>query len=129
MLNTNGIRLARDRRFAPALAEIGVHVYLQFDGLESDTHVAIRGKDLTVEKRRALEACAEAEVTVSLATTVERGINEHEIGAVLRFGVDHPAVTGVFFQPAMHSGRSRRRAEQSTPRRRPAWRTLAPAPP
>src|ERR671922_22952 len=30
MLNTNGIRLARDPRFAPALAEIGVHLHLQF---------------------------------------------------------------------------------------------------
>jgi uncharacterized radical SAM superfamily Fe-S cluster-containing enzyme len=34
MLNTNGIRLARDPRFAPALAELGVHVYLQFDGFD-----------------------------------------------------------------------------------------------
>lgn len=107
MLNTNGIRLARDPRFAPALAEIGVHVYLQFDGFEADTQMAIRGKDLTAEKRRALDACEAAGVTVSLATTVERGINEHEVGAVLRFGVEHPAVTGVFFQPATHSGRSR----------------------
>ena len=32
MLNTNGIRLARDPHFAPALAELGIHVYLQFDG-------------------------------------------------------------------------------------------------
>ena len=38
MLNTNGIRLARDPRFAPALAEIGVHVYLQFDGFDAATH-------------------------------------------------------------------------------------------
>ena len=44
MLNTNGIRLARDPRFAPALAEIGVHVYLQFDGLQQATQLAIRGK-------------------------------------------------------------------------------------
>jgi uncharacterized radical SAM superfamily Fe-S cluster-containing enzyme len=107
MLNTNGIRLARDPRFAPALAEIGVHVYLQFDGFDADTQLAIRGTDLTAEKRRALEACAEAGVTVSLAATIERGINEHEVGAVMRFGVEHPAVTGVFFQPATHSGRSR----------------------
>jgi uncharacterized radical SAM superfamily Fe-S cluster-containing enzyme len=107
MLNTNGIRLARDPRFARAMAEIGVHVYLQFDGFEASTQLAIRGKDLTGEKLRALEACAEAGVTVSLATTIERGVNEHEVGAVLRFGVEHPAVTGVFFQPATHSGRSR----------------------
>jgi uncharacterized radical SAM superfamily Fe-S cluster-containing enzyme len=107
MLNTNGIRLARDPRFAPALAELGVHVYLQFDGFDEDTQLAIRGKPLTEEKLRALDRCGEAGVTVSLAAAVERGLNEHEVGPILRFGVEHPAVTGVFFQPVTHSGRFR----------------------
>ncbi len=107
MLNTNGIRLARDPRFAPALADIGVHVYLQFDGFEEQTQLAIRGKSLTEEKMRALDRCAEAGVSVSLAAAVERGINEAEIGAIVRFGIEHRAVTGVFFQPVTHSGRFR----------------------
>jgi uncharacterized radical SAM superfamily Fe-S cluster-containing enzyme len=107
MLNTNGIRLARDPRFAPSLAELGVHVYMQFDGFDETTQVAIRGKPLTEEKLRALDRCADAGVSVSLAAAVERGLNEHEIGAILRFGVAHPAVTGVFFQPVTHSGRFR----------------------
>ncbi len=107
MLNTNGIRLARDRHLAPALAEIGIHVYLQFDGFEPATQAAIRGRDLTEIKLRALERCAESGVSVSLAAAVERGINEQEIGAIIRFGVEHPAVTGVFLQPVTHSGRFR----------------------
>jgi 7,8-dihydro-6-hydroxymethylpterin dimethyltransferase len=107
MLNTNGIRLARDPRFAPALAEIGVHVYLQFDGFDDATQVAIRGRSLTEEKLRALERCADAGVSVSLAAAVERGMNEHEVGPIVRFGVEHPAVTGAFFQPVTHTGRFR----------------------
>jgi tetraether lipid synthase len=107
MLNTNGIRLARDPRFAPALAELGVHVYLQFDGFDERTQLAIRGKALTEEKLRALDRCAEAGVTVSLAAAVERGLNEHEVGPIVRFGIGHSAVTGVFFQPVTHSGRFR----------------------
>jgi uncharacterized radical SAM superfamily Fe-S cluster-containing enzyme len=105
MLNTNGIRLARDPRFAPALADIGVHVYLQFDGFKDSTERAIRGKRLQDEKRRALDRCAAAGVGVSLAAAVERGINDDELGAIVRFGVEHPAVSGVFFQPVTHSGR------------------------
>ena len=105
MLNTNGIRLARDPRFAPALAETGVHVYLQFDGLRERTQLAIRGRDLTEEKLRALDRCAEAGVSVSLAAAIERGVNEAEVGEIVRFGIEHPAVTGVFFQPVTHSGR------------------------
>jgi 7,8-dihydro-6-hydroxymethylpterin dimethyltransferase len=105
MLNTNGIRLARERRFAPALAELGVHVYLQFDGFKDSTNLAIRGRRLQAEKLRALDACAEAGLGVSLAAAVERGVNEDELGEIVRFGVEHPAVTGVFFQPVTHSGR------------------------
>jgi uncharacterized radical SAM superfamily Fe-S cluster-containing enzyme len=107
MLNTNGIRLARDPRFAPALAELGVHVYLQFDGFDERTQLAIRGRPLTDLKLKALERCAAAGVSVSLAAAVERDLNEHEIGPILRFGTEHPAVTGVFFQPVTHSGRFR----------------------
>jgi uncharacterized radical SAM superfamily Fe-S cluster-containing enzyme len=105
MLNTNGIRLARDPRFAPALADLGVHVYLQFDGLDDATNLAIRGKRLQPEKRLALDRCAAAGVSVSLAAAIESGVNEHEVGAIVRFGVEHPAVNGVFFQPVTHSGR------------------------
>ena len=105
MLNTNGIRLARDPRFAPALAGLGVHVYLQFDGFKDSTQLAIRGRRLQDEKLRALDQCAEAGVSVSLAAAIERGLNEDEAGEIVRFGVDHPAVTGVFFQPVTHSGR------------------------
>jgi hypothetical protein len=105
MLNTNGIRLARDPRFAPALAEIGVHVYLQFDGFKEATQLAIRGRLLQDEKLRALDRCAAAGLGVSLAAAVERGINHDELGDIVRFGVEHPAVTGVFFQPVTHSGR------------------------
>ena len=80
MLNTNGIRLARDPRFAPALAALGVHVYLQFDGFDDATHLAIRGRRLQEIKQRALDRCAAAGVGVSLAAAVERGVNEHELG-------------------------------------------------
>ncbi len=104
-LNTNGIRLARDRRFMSELARVKPHIYLQFDGFEVETHLALRGKDLRADKQRALDACAEAELRVTLVAAVEKGINEHEVGEIVRFGVSHPAVMSVAFQPVTHSGR------------------------
>jgi 7,8-dihydro-6-hydroxymethylpterin dimethyltransferase len=109
-LNTNGIRLASDKRF---VAELGrrnvpgrrVNVYLQFDGLDEQTHRAIRGRDLREIKQRALDNCAEAGLTVTLVAAIERGLNEHEIGPVVRFGLSHAAVRSVAFQPVTHSGR------------------------
>src|SRR5918995_318464 len=43
VLNTNGIRLAHDPSFAGRLADLGVKIYLQFDGLDQATHPAVRG--------------------------------------------------------------------------------------
>ncbi len=109
-LNTNGIRLASDRRFVAALGERNtpgrpLSIYLQFDGLEEATSRAIRGRDLREIKRRALDNCAEVGLTVTLVAAVEKGVNEHELGAIIRFGLEHPAVRSVAFQPVTHSGR------------------------
>jgi uncharacterized radical SAM superfamily Fe-S cluster-containing enzyme len=109
-LNTNGIRLASDRTFASELGRGNrpgrrINIYLQFDGLEEATHLAIRGRDLREVKQRALDNCAEAGLTVTLVAAIEKGINEHEIGPVIRYGLAHPAVRSVAFQPVTHSGR------------------------
>ncbi|MFB9924130.1 radical SAM protein [Amycolatopsis halotolerans] len=110
-LNTNGIRLATDKRFAAALGERNgrggksINIYLQFDGFDERTHLEIRGKDLRERKRQALDNCAEAGLTVTLVAAVERGLNEHELGDIIEFGLAHPAVRSVSFQPVTHSGR------------------------
>ncbi|HEY3240154.1 MAG TPA: radical SAM protein, partial [Acidimicrobiia bacterium] len=106
-LNTNGIRLAHDRRFVTALAAIDPkpRIYLQFDGLEERTHREIRGRDLRAAKQKALDHCAELGLLVILVAAIERDLNEGEIGGIVRFGMAHPAVKGVAFQPVTHSGR------------------------
>ena len=105
MLNTNGVRIARDDRFLAGLADIGPTIYLQFDGFSSQTHQAMRGKDLTDLKLRALDRMAQASLDVVLVPAIEKGVNHHEIGDIVRFGIDHPAVHGIAFQPVTHSGR------------------------
>ncbi|WP_312878668.1 radical SAM protein [Amycolatopsis echigonensis] len=110
-LNTNGIRLATDRAFVAALGERNgrhgksINIYLQFDGFDERTHREIRGRDLREIKKRALDNCAEAGLTVTLVAAIERGLNEHELGDIIEFGLAHPAVRSVSFQPVTHSGR------------------------
>jgi uncharacterized radical SAM superfamily Fe-S cluster-containing enzyme len=110
VLNTNGIRLATDRSFVDELAKRNqsgrpVSIYLQFDGFDERTHREIRGTDLRDRKRAALDNCAAAGLTVTLVAAIERGVNEHEVGDIVRFGIGHPAVRSVAFQPVTHSGR------------------------
>ena len=105
MINTNGVRIAKDDRFLEHLAKLKPAIYLQFDGLEDETYMAIRGQALLETKLRALDRLAEADIDVALVVAVERGINDHEVGAVLKFGLSHPAVRGVAYQPVTHVGR------------------------
>jgi uncharacterized radical SAM superfamily Fe-S cluster-containing enzyme len=105
VLNTNGLRLAHDRRFVADLGRLGVRIYLQFDGLSEATDLAIRGRDLRRAKQAALDRCADAGLAVILVAAVEAGVNLGEVGDIVRFGLSHPAVRAVVFQPVTHSGR------------------------
>jgi uncharacterized radical SAM superfamily Fe-S cluster-containing enzyme len=106
VVNSNGVRLARDPGFARAVAERDLLVYLQFDGFETDTYATLRGRaDLLDVKLTALENLAAAGVRVVLVATVVKGVNDHEVGAVVRFGVEHEAVRAVSLQPQFGEGR------------------------
>jgi len=105
MLNTNGLRLAQEPDFARQLARYQPAIYLQFDGLRASTHQALRGRDLREIKQRALDNMAEAGLYGVLVATVVRGVNEDEIGDIVRFGLQHPAVLGACFQPVTFAGR------------------------
>lgn len=106
MINTNGKRIARDQAFVRELAEVKPALYFQFDGFEPRTYRIIRGEpDLSPQKLRALDRLAEAGMDVTLAAAIERGVNDHEVGAIVDFAIRHPAVRGVVFQPAFHAGR------------------------
>jgi tetraether lipid synthase len=106
MLNTNGKRMAQDDGFLAELAELRPSIYFQFDGFEEHTYQVIRGEPgILAEKLRALDRLAKIDCDVILVPAIERGVNEHELGQIVRFGLDHPAVRGVNFQPAFHAGR------------------------
>ncbi len=106
MINTNGKRIANDDAFVQQLAELQPSIYFQFDGFDERTYDLIRHESgILEEKIRALDRLAEIGCRVILVPAIERGINEHEVGRIIEFGLNHPAVRGINFQPAFHSGR------------------------
>jgi uncharacterized radical SAM superfamily Fe-S cluster-containing enzyme len=107
MINTNGLRLAHDPDLLAAIARHRhrLEVYFQFDGFEEGTSRHLRGESLVATKLRAIEALGAHGIRVTLVCTLQPGVNEHEIGAIVRFGLERPWVTGISFQPATYSGR------------------------
>jgi len=106
MINTNGKRLATDDAFLEAVAALAPSIYFQFDGFDETTYERLRGeRDLLATKLRALDRMAEVGLKAILVPAVEEGVNLHEVGRIVTFGLSHPAVRGINFQPAFHAGR------------------------
>ncbi len=107
MLNTNGIRIAREPEFVKRLAEYrtGFEIYLQFDSLRDDALTTLRGAKLRETRMRALDALDAHDLSTTLVVTVMRGVNDDELGAIIDFAKSRPCVRGVTFQPVQAAGR------------------------
>jgi 7,8-dihydro-6-hydroxymethylpterin dimethyltransferase len=107
MLNTNGIRIAREEGFAERLAEYmpGFEIYLQFDSFETSALRELRGADLAAVRMQAIEKLNRLGVSTSLVVTLKRGLNDKEIGKIIDWAVEQPCIRGVVLQPIQAAGR------------------------
>lgn len=107
LLNTNGMRIAEDEKFTKELATLtgGFEIYFQFDGFDKTTNLRLRGQDLLKVKLKALNRLMENKVPVSLVSVVEKGINDHELGKIIDYGIKAKYIRGVNFQPLAFFGR------------------------
>ena len=108
MVNTNGIRIARDFEFAKRLASYqpDFEIYLQFDSFKPAALQQMRGKDLTDIRRKALDNLNKLNLSTTLVVTLQQGVNDDEIGDIIHFAVKQPCVRGVTFQPTQIAGRT-----------------------
>src|SRR5690606_26986311 len=108
LINTNGVLIARDDALLDLLTEHRerVEVYLQYDGSSAEASRHHRGGDLRKLKQQALERLSEREIFTTLVMTAALGVNDGEIGDVVKVALDTPFVGGVSLQPQFGSGRS-----------------------
>jgi uncharacterized radical SAM superfamily Fe-S cluster-containing enzyme len=117
---TNGIEFAKSPEFCRQAAEAGLrYAYLQFDGIgnEANSHRAVG--NLFDVKMRAIENLWTAGVDIVPVITIVNGINNEQVGAVVRFALDNPKkIPFLSFQPVSFTGRD----EAITDERRKAQR-------
>ena len=117
---TNGIEFAKSKEFCRQAAEAGLrYAYLQFDGIgnEANSHRAVG--NLFDVKMRAIENLWSAGVDIVPVITIVNGINNEQVGAVVRFALDNPKkIPFLSFQPVSFTGRD----EAVTDERRQAQR-------
>ncbi|MBG9376693.1 radical SAM protein [Panacibacter sp. DH6] len=107
MVNTNGIRIAKDKVFVEKLASYmpDFEIYLQFDSFRPEVLKTLRGEDLTTVRKKALENLNAYNVSTTLVVTLQKGLNDDEIGHIIDYAVQQPCVRGVTFQPTQVAGR------------------------
>jgi 7,8-dihydro-6-hydroxymethylpterin dimethyltransferase len=108
MLNTNGIRIAKDAEFTKQLAAYApdFEIYLQFDSFKPSALEHLRGKDLTEVRIKALEHLNALNLSTTLVVTLQQGVNDDEIGKIIEFALKQKCVRGVTFQPTQVAGRT-----------------------
>lgn len=107
MVNTNGIRLAKDAELVRFLADRRdrVEIYLQWDGEDNAVLRQLRGEPLADIKRRALDALQAASIHVTLVATLHPPLTDSFMECLWNQARSRDNVTGISLQPATYSGR------------------------
>lgn len=105
-LNTNGIQLAGGLEYCRKLKHSGITtIYLGFDGLGSEIYHYKYSADMLEIKKLAISNCMTAGLAIVLVPCIIPGINDGELGSVIRFAKERmPEVRGVYFQPISYFG-------------------------
>src|SRR3954468_4565087 len=113
---TNGIEFAKSKEFSKKAAEAGLrYAYLQFDGIGNDANSHRQIGNLFDVKLKAIENLHEAGVEIILVVTLVNGVNNDQVGSIIRFAMDNPKkIAFIAFQPVSFTGRD----EDITPERR-----------
>ncbi len=103
---TNGIKFT-SLEFAQQAAEAGLHtLYLQFDGVTDDIYLKTRGEPLIEKKMKAIDNVRKAGMKICLVPTIVKGLNDHQIGDLLKLALDNIEVlSAISFQPVAFTGR------------------------
>jgi uncharacterized radical SAM superfamily Fe-S cluster-containing enzyme len=105
-LPTNGLLLASgDSAQRLAAYRDKVMVLLQFDAETADANRALRAANPANARREAIARLDRLGVPMQLTMTLTRGVNESEIGWVVRQGLAHRNVKVIAMQPVTYSGR------------------------
>jgi hypothetical protein len=107
MVNTNGLRLAKELDYCMKLKKAGVNaIYLQFDGLSDDIYQKTRGANLLKFKLKTIKNLREAGLSCVLVPVLVKGLNDYQVGDIIRYSAKNiDVIRGVNFQPVSITGR------------------------
>ena len=103
---SNGIKLAKDEAFVEKLASYGARIALSFDTFDPHTDKLMQGAHLLDIKLETLRLLDKHGVDCTLIPVMTRGVNEHEVGKILEFGLARPSVRHIEVHTMTFTGQS-----------------------
>ncbi|HLM72675.1 MAG TPA: radical SAM protein [Polyangiaceae bacterium] len=110
---SNGIRLARDEALVKRLGELGARIALSFDSFEADADYLLQGANLLDIKIKCLDLLEKHDVDTTLIPVMTRGVNEHEVGRIIEFGLKRSNVRHIEVHTMTFTGQSGASFERS----------------
>jgi len=114
-INTNGLRLSKSVEYCKTLIDAGLtKVYLQFDGVTEEPYLKTRGFNAFPIKQKAIDNMRAAgfksreiaDYCFFLVVTVAKGVNDHQLGDIVRFcAANKDVIKTVNFQQVSFMGR------------------------
>jgi uncharacterized radical SAM superfamily Fe-S cluster-containing enzyme len=103
---TNGSRFVNPD-YARLCEDSGLHtLYLQFDGVNDEVYLKLRGQRLLDKKIAAVNNVEKTNMRLVLVPTIANSVNVDQLGPIFQFALEHSKhVTGISVQPAAQVGR------------------------
>lgn len=101
---SNGLRLARDEAMVARLGAAGARIALSFDTFDHAADLKLQGADLLATKLRCLDLLEKHDVDTTLIPVMTRGVNDDEIGAIIRLALARRNVRHVEVHTITYTG-------------------------
>jgi 7,8-dihydro-6-hydroxymethylpterin dimethyltransferase len=105
-ISTHGLRFLQDEWLLERLKALDARVILSFDSFTDAGNQRMLGGNFTEGKRRVLELLEKHDVDTTLLPVLARGINDHEIGQMVRLALEKDFIRSVEFHNMTFTGQS-----------------------
>jgi 7,8-dihydro-6-hydroxymethylpterin dimethyltransferase len=108
-VNTNGLTIARDESFCQRLKASRAQMVLSLNTFDPAKTVTLHGRDITADKRRALERFESLGIPVTLLCVALKDFNESDIADIAATWLPKPFVKNIVIQTMTFTGANGKR--------------------
>lgn len=104
-MNSNGLRLAEDKKLCASLQELGIYVILSFNTSNPVTSRKIHGRDIVDIKLKALRNLCHYNIPTTILNVMIPGINHTEINKMIQLMEEYSNILSLTIQNMTYTGK------------------------